>query len=153
MTALSLLKDLFGPAGYRHYAEALGRQPTTFHASVSDGTTLTARLVGTSCALLQEARSAGLDPAGLLSQARTSPLSDRPQGLGIALRCTLGPEVIGLPGGHFGMSVRSVVHAVPSPGARYEPHFRLIAKTLLALRRTRRARIAGLLRSPLARAA
>jgi hypothetical protein len=82
MTALSLLKDLFGPAGYRHYAEALGRQPTTFHASV-----------------------------------------------------------------------RSAVHEVPSPGARYEPHFRLIAKTLLALRRTRRARIAGLPRGPLARAA
>jgi hypothetical protein len=153
MTALSLLKNLFGPAGYRRYAEALGRHPTTFHASVSDGTTVTSRLLGTSCALLQYARSAGLDPDDLLARACFSPLPDLPQALGIALRCTLGPEAIGLLAEHFGMFVRSVAHAVSSPGTRYEPHFRLIATTLLALRRVRRTQRVYLPLSPLARAA
>ena len=69
MSALSALKDLFGPSGYRLYADALGRAPTTFHASISNAETLTSRIVEFTCHYLMMARDAALDPAAIIDDA------------------------------------------------------------------------------------
>ncbi|MGN0932065.1 hypothetical protein [Falsigemmobacter intermedius] len=136
MLAIASLKALFGPSAYRIYAEAIGRCPTTFLRNVSDPTTITNRLVLTTGALLEEAQAAGTDPHSILTQCRSLyiPRTLNKSWLHVTFEDVLGQDAIGLLSGTQRMSVESVLRAIQKPGARYEPHFRLMALTMLALR-------------------
>lgn len=68
MLAITALKGLFGPSAYRVYAGAIGRCPTTFSRNISDRTTVTNRLVLTTCALLDHAKAIGIEPTAILQQ-------------------------------------------------------------------------------------
>lgn len=142
MSALSALKDLFGPSGYRLYADALGRGPTTFHASISNSETVTSRIVALTCHYLLMARDAGISPQTILQGAGQTQFAlmaldqdDRRTDLQMALVAVWGDHALDLLGQHLGMSSAAILNAVARPGARYEPHFRLIAKTALTLKR------------------
>lgn len=142
MSALSALKDLFGPSGYRLYADALGRAPTTFHASISNAETVTSRIVEFTCHCLMIARDAGINPQSVLQDAGQTEFAlmaldqnDRRTDLQMALMAIWGEDALDRLGKHLGMSAPAIRNAVARPGARYEPHFRLIAKTGLMLKR------------------
>lgn len=137
MRALAEVKALLGPGGYRVYAEALGRAPTTFHASVSNGTTLTSRLVVLSCQQLKQAQLCGESAERILLQSAHAffPSLDDRSGLQCALETCLGADACGLLEASLEMSPAALRNAVSRSEARYHPHFRVIATAMLALRR------------------
>lgn len=136
MLAISSLKALFGPSAYRVYSDAIGRCPTTFLRTVSDASTLTNRLVLTTGALLQQARACGMDPHQILMQCRTLyiPQMLNKSWLHATFEDLLGPDAIEQLSKTQGMSVDAVLRALQKPGARYEPHFRLMALAMISLR-------------------
>lgn len=137
MNALTSLQGLFGLSGYRAYAMALGRGHTTFHANVSNPATVTSRLVALSCALIEQASQQGERPHALLqtsAQVIYPDLYGR-NGLELALESVLGEGALQTLGDTLGMSLRAVQNAVVRREARYNPHFRLIAVTLIALQK------------------
>jgi len=136
MRAISSIKELFGPSGYRIYSAALGRCPTTFNRNVSDERTLTSRLVLTSCKILRSAKAAGLCPHMLLDQASRIyiPTTGRKSWLFTTFEEILGDAAIAQIAAHFDMSTEAVVRAINRDGARYEPHFRVMATAMVALK-------------------
>ena len=134
MTALSMVKELFGASGYRLYAHALRRHPTRFHASISQPETTTAHLVELSCRLLCEARRAGFDPARLLVQSSTFASGRPSDSLCHELTDALGPEAVSILARQLAMSRKAILHALSKPGARYHPHVRLIVSVIANLR-------------------
>lgn len=136
MLAIASLKSLFGPSAYRIYAEAIGRCPTTFLRNVSDASTVTNRLVLTTGALLEQLKASGTDPLVILTQCKTLyiPQMFNKSWLHATFEDLLGADAIPELSRTQGMSAEAVLRAVQKPGARYEPHFRLMALTMLALR-------------------
>lgn len=136
MQALERVKHLLGRGGYRVYAKAIGRAPTTFHSSVSDPSTITSRLVILSCDLLQQAETCGENAERILSQSGQAffPSLDGRGGVQIALEACLGAEASERLQERLDMSPASVRNAVSRSDARYHPHFRVIATAMLALR-------------------
>ena len=139
--ALDRVKELFGPNGYRIYAEALGRQPTTFHASVSNPDTLPSRLVILTCKIMAEAKERGLCPRQMLAQLSEEPVLNTEDGLSMSLQFTLGTDAVNLLSIALTMSRKAVIHAISAPEARYQPHFKLITVALLMLKRATKQHI------------
>lgn len=136
MLAITALKGLFGPSAYRVYSDAIGRCPTTFSRNISDKTTVTNRLVLTSCVLLGQAKSVGIEPTTILQQYASMyvPQMARKSWLQATFEDLLGPEAMHHLSLSQSMSIEAVARAIQLPGARYEQHFRLIALTMLVLR-------------------
>lgn len=136
MLAITALKGLFGPSAYRVYSGAIGRCPTTFSRNISDKSTVTNRLVLTTCALLDQAKSAGIEPTTVLQQYANMyvPQLAKKSWLHSTFEDLLGPEALQYLSATQLMSIEAVSRAIQRPGARYEPHFRLIALTMLVLR-------------------
>lgn len=131
------MKDVFGPSGYRMYAEAFGRCHTRFHASVSNPATVTSRLVRCACDLLKEVRDYGEEPEDVLTQAATARLAAHEgwSQLQEIFEMLLGRDAVPILAAALDMSERAVRNALTNPEARYEPHFRVIAFSLAALRK------------------
>lgn len=150
MIARSSIQQLFGRSGYVTYARAIGRCPTTFNRSVSNPSTVTSKLVIVVCELLSLAKEAGHCPIRLLDLSNIAPFPSvgTKTGLQQALEDQIGPDAVDQLARHLDLKADSVLRSVARVGARNEPHFRIMAIAMIAMKRSGRPVTLDMLAQP-----
>ncbi|RWR30560.1 hypothetical protein D2T29_12880 [Sinirhodobacter populi] len=134
MTALHQMKDVLGPGGYRIYANAFGRSPTRFHASISNPNTTTSRLVALACQVMLKARDAGISPTEIVRDAASIECGgEGAASLRVQLETLLGVRDVERLRMAAGASEACFAKALDKPTARHAPHFKAILSALRLL--------------------